>query len=88
MVVCLNLGRHELSFFFAKILFGMNVNGHTNPSCAKETERITLKHSFNDNYTQLMEIFVLWPLNLIKTCSQGQLRERRRVFDIGHWRAL
>jgi len=30
MVVCLNLGRHELSFLFAKILFGMNVNAQTN----------------------------------------------------------
>jgi len=30
MVVCSNIGRHELSFLFAKILFGMKVNGQTN----------------------------------------------------------
>jgi len=35
-----------------------------------------------------MGIFVLWPLNLIKTRLRGQLRERRKVFETGHWRAL
>jgi len=52
MVVCLNLGRHELSFPFAKIPFGMKVKGQTNPSrqrVARKAEKTFMEQPLNVN---------------------------------------
>ena len=45
---------------------------------AKKVGKIILKQLLNDHYAQLMSIFVLWPLTLIKAWLRGQLRERER----------
>ena len=50
MVVYSNLGRHELSFLFAKILFGMKVKGQTNPTCqrvARKAEKTFMEQPLN-----------------------------------------
>jgi len=41
MVMCSNLTKNDLSFLFAKILFGMNVKGQRNPSCKKQKGPLT-----------------------------------------------
>jgi len=46
MVLCLNLGKHELSFLFAKIIFGMDGKGQK-PTC--QQLRGLKKHLVNDN---------------------------------------
>jgi len=38
--MCSNLVKNKLSFLFAKILFGMIVKGHKNPSVLSAAKRV------------------------------------------------
>jgi len=42
LVVCLNLGRHELSFLFAKIIFGIDEKGQKPKPSQRAIGRVEL----------------------------------------------